>query len=283
MLSKTMTLLKTPLWRALASSVIGLGLWLILAPGGFKAFWAQTPLIAEIIREHNEVEQKTRNITIQIYTSFFPYLAGIAAGKEQPAAEKMDGYYQGQPYIFRQYYQKVAQMYPETDAGHYLLGYCEFYRGDPETARREWTKSIVLNPAFFWPYYNLAVMAFQEGDLAESAAYLVKGLNVDPGATLEALRQGGFYWQIWQHIGDPGRVIENNLNQGRLDALMMLAFDFMDARSFAQAEGIIKLISVQNTWHQQVWDLLKQDLRGHLKPSAQERKMLQQLVPVRLF
>ena len=60
----------------------------------------------------------------------FPILPVLSPAAEQPKKEWMEGYFFGKPYIFDTYYQKAAELFPDIDAAHYLLGFCEYYLGN---------------------------------------------------------------------------------------------------------------------------------------------------------
>ena len=233
---------KDPFLTVLISLAVAGAMWFFLAPGEFKCVWSKNPLIVEIIKEHNIVEQKSKLTSIGYYYPYFPYFAEIVFGSQQPKAEWMDTYYLSRPYIFRTYYQKVVEMFPDNDAAHFLLGYCEYYKGEPSTACAQYEKSIGLNQAFFWTYYNLGVIYFQQGDFLKSAEIVTKAFGLKDETTLEILHQGPFYAQIWSHLDNPSQVSARNLNEGKKDALFLLAVDLVKAGHFDQALQIIQYI-----------------------------------------
>jgi tetratricopeptide (TPR) repeat protein len=141
--------------KILSCLAVVCALWFWLAPGNFKAVWSKNPIVIDMIKENNLAEQKSKIMAISYYYPYFPYFADIVAGSEQPKKEWMDGYYLGRPYIFQQYYQLAVDLFPEIDAPHFLLGYCAYYRGDPDTAGAQFEKTVNLNPYFFWSYYDI--------------------------------------------------------------------------------------------------------------------------------
>jgi len=138
--------------------------------------WRHNPLVTEIIKEHELVNQKSKLVTISYYYPAFGYFADIVAGTQPPKKEWMQGYYFGKPYIFHQYYQKAAQLLPDSDAAHFLLGFCQYYLGLGDMARTQYETAAALNPYFFWSYYNLGVIYFQQGDFLKSAMALTQAL-----------------------------------------------------------------------------------------------------------
>lgn len=238
---------------------------------------------AEIKKEHNLVEQKAKAISIAYYYPYFPYFSGIVVGIEQPQKELIDTYYSGKPYIFHLYYQKAVEMFPDNDAAHYLLGFCEYYKGNPDAARLQFEKAVELNPAFFWAYYNLGIIYFQQKDFQKSATVLTKAVALNKQNTLDALHQGFFYGQIWQYIADTFKVVDNNLNEGQEDSLLLLTADFIKAKAYDQALEIIQSIARGNTWHQDIWDDLHQKALSRQSNTESTDRLIQERVTVRIF
>jgi tetratricopeptide (TPR) repeat protein len=258
-------------------------LWFSLAPREFKTFWSRDPLVAEIIKEHNQVEQKSKLASISVYYPFFPYFAGIVVGIEHPRKEWMDTYYLGRPYIFSLYYGKVAEMYPDNDAGHYLLGYCEYYSGDIDMAREQFEKTIKLDPSFFWSYYNLGVIYFQQGNFFKSADILSKAFTFKKEITLNVLRQETFYGQIWSYIADPPQILGKDLDEGQEDAAFLLAAYLVKAGRFDQALQIIRPIGQGTAWHRELWGDLYEKAVNKQSTTNDIDRLIKEQIPVRLF
>ncbi len=247
------------------------------------ALWRHNPLVTEIIKEHDLVEQKSKLVTISYYYPAFGYFADIVSGAQPPKKEWMQGYYFGKPYIFHQYYQKAAQLLPDSDAAHFLLGFCEYYLGSPDLARTQYEASVAVNPYFFWSYYNLGVIYFQQGDFLKSAMVLTQALALKKVA-LTILFQNPFYRQIWRNLANPPQVLEGNLNQGVQDAALMLAACYLKAGAYGQVLQIVQSVaSGGHPWHQDLWEELRKQA---LQKQSQDDKLyllLQERIPVRLF
>jgi tetratricopeptide (TPR) repeat protein len=263
-------------------AVISVG-WFYLAPAGFKAFWGQNPLAVEMIKEHQQAEQKSKIASVSIYYPYLPYFAGIVVGIEKPRNEWMNTYYSGRPYIFSLYYAKAVEMFPDNDAGHFLLGYCEYYSGDLNSARGQFEESMTLNPYFFWSYYDLGVIYFQQGDFFKSAEVLNKALSIKKEYTLEILRQGAFYGQIWQYIANPQQILGRNLDEGQEDAALLLADYLIKAGRRPQALGIIQSIGQKTAWHQELWEGLYKKAVSKQKDTADIDPLIKEQIPVRMF
>jgi tetratricopeptide (TPR) repeat protein len=258
-------------------------LWFSLVPQEFKTFWSKNPLVMEIIKEHYQVEQKSKLASISAYYPFFPYFAGIVVGIEQPRKEWMYAYYLGRPYTFSLYYGKVAEMFPDNDAGHYLSGYCEYYSGKLDPARAQFEEAIRLNPYFFWSYYNLGVIYFQQGDFLKSADILSRTFTFKKEITLDILRQGAFYGQIWQNIANPPQILEKNLDEGQEDGALLLAAYLVKAGRFDQALQIIRPIAQGTSWHQELWGDLYEKAVNKQSVTNDIDRLIKEQIPVRLF
>jgi tetratricopeptide (TPR) repeat protein len=258
-------------------------LWFLLAPQGFKTIWSKNPLVAEIIKEHDLVNEKAKVVAISYYYPTFSYFANIVFGSAQPEKELMESYYLGKPYIFHTYYQKAVDLFPDNDAAQYLLGYCEYYMGNAGIAAGHYEQSVDVNPYFFWSYYNLGVIYFQQGDFLKSAMILSKSLALRNEITLEILHQGPFYRQIWRLISGPPQILANNLRQGQADAALLLTACFVKAGAYNQALQIIQSFGPSIPWHQDLWQALRKKALSRQSATDDIDDSIQEQIPVRLF
>jgi len=274
---------KDPVLTVLGACAIILAGWHQLMPGGFKSFWGKNPFVIELIREHDQVEQKSKIASVSIYYPYMPYFSGIVAGTEKPRKEWMNTYYSGQPFIFSLYYGKVTEMFPDNDAGHFLLGYCDYYSGDIDAARGQFERSMKINPYFFWTYYNLGVIYFEQGDFYKSAQVLSKAFAFKKEYTLEILRQGPFYGQIWRNIANPPQVLGRNLDEGEEDAAFLLAVYLVKSGREDQALGMIRPIGMGTSWHRELWEKLYKKAVSNQKETGDIDLLVHEQIPVRLF
>ena len=266
----------------IALMAIPLG-WFVMAPASFKSTWARVPFIAEIIREHNLVIEKAKVMTISYYFPHFPYFAQIVEGAQKPNEELMDGYHFGKPYIFHMYYQKAAELFPKNEDAYVLLGYTEYYQKSINDALRDYQKSIELNPYFFWSYYNLGVIYFQQKDYMKSVWMFTRALSLNHTMTLEILHQSGLYRQIWKHVNNPPQLLQSNLEQGRQDAGVLLAASYLKGKAFAQSLQVLDNINGPFPWHQDLKEALRIKAQKHENLEDSMEVQLINQIPVRLF
>jgi tetratricopeptide (TPR) repeat protein len=142
---------------------------------------------------------------------------------------------------------------------------------------------VDINPFFFWPYYNLGVIYFQMGDYVSSAKILSKALSLKKEITLEILYQSPFYRQIWRKIPDPPQTLENNLDQGRQDAALLLAACFLKARAYDQVLKFLQSSALGGSWHQDLLEQIRQKAANKQAQTDDLTRLIQKQIPVRLF
>ena len=250
--------------------------WLWLAPGSFKSVWSKNPLVVHIIREHHSVEKKAKLLTISYYYPDLSYFARIAIGPEQPNKGKLGG-------SVHDYYQIAADLLPDVDSAHFLLGFCEYYMGNSDEAIAQYEKSAGLDPYFFWSYYNLWVIYFKKGDFLKSTFVLNKALSLKSEITLGILHQNPFYQQIWRYIDDPAPILESNLSECQKDAALLLADCFVKAGWGPQALQIINSVEPGNSWHQGLWEYLHKKANKRQAITDDLDRLIQEQISVRLF
>jgi tetratricopeptide (TPR) repeat protein len=99
------------------------------------------------------------------------------------------------------YYEQIGKIFPWMPEGHAVLGFCHYRRGNKEKAAELFQKACALDPQFFWPCRNLAVIALEAGQYAAAEQLLSLALNADPRYTLEKIMTSKAYRDIL--TGDP--------------------------------------------------------------------------------
>ncbi len=248
------------------------------------AAWLCGPsLKGYIVREQERVDDKSKIMAMGYYRPNFAYFAGIVAGTERPSAELMRGYHFGKPYIFDDYYGMVTENFPNQDAGHALAAFTAYYKGELAKARLHYERAIEINPHFFWPYYNLGVIYYEQKEYAKAANVLTKSLVLNQGMSLGILHEDPFYRQILKSVPDPQRVVEEDLSQGMVDAALLLAVCYLKAGAREQARTIVASFDQPGVWHRELWDQLKKVMLGQNTFTEGLDRMVHEQVPVRLF
>jgi len=251
-------------------------IWFWMAPENFKSVWKNNLLVAHIIKQHNLIEEKSKILTISYYYPGLSYFAHFIIGDERPDKGRIGG-------SFHTYYQMAVDLMPNIDAAHFLLGFCEYYMGNPDEARLQFEKSVDLNPYYFWSYYNLGVIYFKQGDFLQSAVILNKTFTLKNEITLGILHQDPFYQQIWHYLDDPGQILESDLSEGKNDAALLLADCFVKAGARPQALQIIQHVGQGSIRHKEIWDRLKKIAVSRQSITDDIDRLIQEQIPVRLF
>jgi tetratricopeptide (TPR) repeat protein len=243
----------------------------------------KNPIVAHIIREHDLVEEKSKMVTISYYFPNFDYFADIVSGAQQPKKDWMEGYYFGKPYIFHTYYQKTVDLFPDNGAAHYLLGFCEYYMGNQDVAVTQFEKSVEADPYFFWSYYNLGVIYFQQGKLRKSVEIMTKALSLSNEITLAIINRDSLFHQIWHKVANPSEVLERNVEEGQKDAVLVMTASFIKAGGYAQALKIMGTFKLSDAWHQELTHKLLQKATTHQSTTEDIDQSILDQVSVRLF
>ncbi len=239
-------------------------------------------LIKHMIKEHQLVNEKSKIITISYYFPHFPYFADIVSGEKQPNKELMDGYHFSRPYIFHTYYQRAVDLLTDNDSARYLLGFCDYYMGQGKEAQKHYEKALEINKYFFWVYYNLGIIYFQEQDYLRSATVLTNALRLNKNITLEILHQSAFYRQIWRNLPNPPQVLESNLQEGFQDAAFLLASCYLKAGGFDPALQLVGSLG-QNQYHQDIGRVVQKMALSHQRSSDELERLIKVYIPIRLF
>ncbi len=87
--------------------------------------------------------------------------------------------------LYETYFSRVGKVFsnrlPEILG---LQGYCSYQRGDFNKAEQYYKKAILINPRFFWYYYNLGVIYFQQQKYPQALETFQLALNQDLQDTL---------------------------------------------------------------------------------------------------
>jgi len=84
------------------------------------------------------------------------------------------------PKVVQRYYQKLDQIYPDTNLIQGALGSCSFLLGKKNAAQKHYKKAIELNPSLYIAYWDLGMISFRDGKLPTAAKLLSKSLKLMP-------------------------------------------------------------------------------------------------------
>ena len=118
-----------------------------------------------------------------------------------------------------------------------MEGFCSERLGKTKDAIESYQQSIALNPDYFWPYYNLGVIAYRQAQYAKAADYFHQALELDPRKTIVLLFNSKVYNDV--KLSDPGRNYDylQGLQQGRHEAYILMMVSVSKAVAIHQ-QGI---------------------------------------------
>ena len=109
------------------------------------------------------------------------------------------------------YYEKIVEIMPARFDAHLFLGYCYFYQGHQDHAEASFQKAVMLNPHFFWGFYDLGVLAGRKGDCTAAASAFGQALNFPVQETVESLMGSKLYLDVAREAANFGPRLEQNL------------------------------------------------------------------------
>lgn len=97
---------------------------------------------------------------------------------------------------YLRYFQLVAKEEPSRADAHAMMGYCHFYLGDKAKAAAEYRTAAELDPKIFSFHYNLAAIAFMQGQTEQAFAGFRAALTTNPSDNLDFLRNSKIFVYI---------------------------------------------------------------------------------------
>jgi len=81
---------------------------------------------------------------------------------------------------YADYYEHLLQVYPFLWDAYGVVGYCYHYLNDDPKAIKFLKIAIQHDPEYFWNYYNLAIIYFNESRYQDTASLLQEAFKISP-------------------------------------------------------------------------------------------------------
>lgn len=179
-----------------------------------KDFLADNPLSVNLAAQREKVKNKAMMITINHYR---PDLAMwkdfVVDGKPLDKGFLKDSV---------QYYQTIAAYVPQIAEPQHMLGLCYALSGDVPAALAAQEKAALLEPRFFWSWYNLGILYYRQGEFAKSGQAFRKALTISPQSTVKIMGASKIYEEVLRAMGPERSVASIHLQQGYRDAARMM-------------------------------------------------------------
>ena len=139
-----------------------------------------------------------------------------------------------QLHAYNNYLEYISYYMPSRSDAYGLRGLLHYHMNKSSIAIKYYHKAIQLNPYFFWYYYNLSIIYYEEGEYKKSALLLSQALKLPPVSTLRSIIQSQKVYVIIHKLytGErTGIMLENELKQGYKDAKILLLKNYLKLKS----------------------------------------------------
>lgn len=170
--------------------------------------------LADLKVDPDKVQTRARTTTLNQLIPSFAYLAQWKRGSGNIDKQKMKDY--------ERYYKKVAEYIPGRADAYSMLGFCYYHLGERDKAIVSYQKAAVLNPHFFWPYYNMGMIFFKDGEYQESAEMFEKALRTDLKNALIFMRSSKIYQDIIREADYSYEALLARMQKGRRDSKLLM-------------------------------------------------------------
>ena len=137
------------------------------------------------------------------------------------------------------YHQAVAHFYKYQKSEAYgMLGFCYERLGQKDQAIDSYQQAIKTTPDNFWPYYNLGVIYYNQGQYSKAQDYLYQAIEQSPVKTLFLISRSKVYNDVKLSMTVGSYDYIQGLKEGRIEAYALLMESLSKAGSFAQLEKV---------------------------------------------
>jgi hypothetical protein len=191
-------------------------------------FFSENPLIVNLQDQQQKVKNKAMMVTINHYRpDMAPWKDFLVDGKSLDKRFLDDSV---------QYYEIINGYVPGIAEPNYMLGLCHSLSGDVPLALAAYEKAALIEPRFFWSWYNVGILYYQQGEFTKSVQAFRKALTIAPQDTVNIMGASKIYEEVIRGIGPAQEIIGSHLQQGYRSAAQMLEAGIR--RSRGQPAGI---------------------------------------------
>jgi tetratricopeptide (TPR) repeat protein len=131
------------------------------------------------------------------------------------------------------YHQAVADFFVFQKAEAYgMLGFCYERLGQQTQAVSSYRQAILLNPDYFWPYYDLGVIYYNQAQYAQAKDYFQQAIEQSPVKSLLLLSRSKVYNDVRLSKQEGEYDLLEGLKQGRTKAYILLMDSLFKTGSF---------------------------------------------------
>jgi tetratricopeptide (TPR) repeat protein len=133
------------------------------------------------------------------------------------------------------YHKAVAHFFAFQKAEAFgMLGFCYDRLGERAQAIDSYRQSISLNPDYFWPYYDLGVIYYNQAQYSRAADYFQQAIDQNPVKTIVLLSRSKIYTDVKLSEQTGSYDFLQGLRQGRIQAYALMMECFTKTGSYEQ-------------------------------------------------
>ena len=171
-----------------------------------------TPSKDHIIETQATTAIKARNLILGYQTPDFQRLAYDILNQQLFTSDELQNYRIDDHYLpYLPFYEKGSELFPDSFEMYYFKGVCYLWLGRLEEAKDSLHKALVINPYFFWTYYNLALLYLRDGQPTPAIHLLSIAENLPIETTESAIREIQAFAIIWFYMTEPQIYIHQHL------------------------------------------------------------------------
>ena len=143
------------------------------------------------------------------------------------------------------YHKSIGRLYPsESSEAYQMMGFCYALSGDLANAEKTYgiASEIGRGPVYFWPDYNLGVIAYQKGDYGKAVDLLQKALEKE--TKINTLLWGNSAVFYFVRSSDPKLMdydIMGSLNESRMRAYFLLLESLIHLEKYKSLSAVAYL------------------------------------------
>lgn len=124
-----------------------------------------------------------------------------------------------------------------------MQGFAYYYLGQKDKAIKHFEEAIIGNPLFFWFYYNLAVIYYEQGEYAKALDYVQMAIDRDLETTNSFLNVSKPYNDLLQPFPNKADMLSSHFEEGRLQMFKMLILCHFHLKQYTHLISLAKVIA----------------------------------------
>ncbi len=133
------------------------------------------------------------------------------------------------------YHRAVADFFAFQRAEAYgMLGFCYERLGQGSQAVSSFRQAIMLNPDYFWPYYDLGIIYYQKAQYAQAVDYFKQAIEQAPLKSLLLLSRSKVYNDVRLSQAKGSYDYIEGLKEGHIKAYTLLMDSLLKTGSYEE-------------------------------------------------